>query len=107
MALPPPKYSEMGALYLVFRPMELSAEFGDTTVYRGTVPQGPRGPADGWQSPRAPPVWPSPMTTTRRTPSISVTRLCHVCRPAAVVHHAEAILRWRQGPYAGGGGGRG
>src|SRR5215475_5996942 len=31
MALPPPKRSEMGALYLVFGPMELSAGLGYTT----------------------------------------------------------------------------
>src|SRR6266568_8871285 len=31
MALPPPKCDEMGGFYLVFRPMELSAELGYTT----------------------------------------------------------------------------
>src|SRR5918911_1376091 len=31
MALPPPKRVEMGALYRVLRPMELSADFGYTT----------------------------------------------------------------------------
>jgi hypothetical protein len=30
--LPPPKHSEMGAFYLVFGPMELSAGLGDTTI---------------------------------------------------------------------------
>jgi len=34
MALLPPKHSEMGAFYLVFRRMELSAEFGYTTDTR-------------------------------------------------------------------------
>src|SRR5215510_13612953 len=37
MALPPPKHSEMGAFYLVLRPMELSAEFGYTTSPRCTM----------------------------------------------------------------------
>jgi len=31
MVLPPPKHSEMGAFYLVFGPMELSAGLGYTT----------------------------------------------------------------------------
>ena len=31
MALPPPKRSEMGAFYVVFGPMELSAGLGYTT----------------------------------------------------------------------------
>ena len=31
MALPPPKHNDIGALYLVFGPMELSAGLGYTT----------------------------------------------------------------------------
>src|SRR5262245_19573951 len=37
MALPPPKRNEMGALYLVFGPMELSAGLGYTTAFEGFI----------------------------------------------------------------------
>jgi hypothetical protein len=37
MALLPPKRVEMRAFYRVLRPMELSAEFGDTTTHTGRL----------------------------------------------------------------------
>src|SRR5262245_24494191 len=49
MALPPPKRSEMGAFYLVFGPMELSARLGYTTHHHGPLGQArmPRRPVLG------------------------------------------------------------
>src|SRR5712691_8142174 len=44
MALSPPRRSEMGAFYLVFGPMELSAGLGYTTI--------PPGHWDGLRTPR-------------------------------------------------------
>jgi len=45
MALPPPMRSTMGAFYLVFGPMELSAGLGYTTVL-GPKSNGPRHTAE-------------------------------------------------------------
>src|SRR4029453_12098397 len=39
MALPPPKHHKMGAFYLIFGPMELSAGLGDTTTWMIIVPR--------------------------------------------------------------------
>ena len=47
MALPPPKHKKMGAFYLIFGPMELSAGLGYTT------------PGDSFTAPHATAIFPS------------------------------------------------